>query len=71
MVTRARRAARAVMMIRVARARVAMPVRPVAHGPSGAQSGTMIAGMTGVTSAAMIAGPPPDRTVVVRSAAAR
>lgn len=71
MVTRARRAVPAVMMIRVVRARVVTAARPAARGPNGAQSGTMTAGMIGVTSAAMIAGPPQARTGVVRSAAVR
>ncbi len=71
MVTRARRAAPAVRMIRAARATAATAVRPVARVPSGAPSGTMTAGMIGVTIAAMTAGLPPARTEAALNVAAR
>jgi hypothetical protein len=63
MVTRARRAAPVVMMIRAARVQAATAVRPVARVPSGA--------MIGVTIAAMTAGPPPARTGGAPNVAAR
>lgn len=55
------------MMIRVAHARVAMPVRPVARVPNGATIG----GMTAVMSGATIAVLAPARTAAGLNAAAR
>lgn len=63
MATHGRPVGPAVMMIRAARARVAMPVRRAVPGLNGA----MTAAMIGV----MIGGPPPGRIGVRRNAAAR